>query len=129
MSTAIGGVGQLVTIIRAQLAGKVAPQPKPGQREPGAGKVGSAPARQAERDVGALIELRIRQIGRDDPQRGRKAVRVFLEAVLLSHLGEQMINDPQFYQLLDDTQAAMESEPSCAALIASAIEQLLSDKS
>ncbi|HZV63598.1 MAG TPA: hypothetical protein VFG03_01635 [Telluria sp.] len=118
---AITSVSQLVGVIRSRLAERLSPAP---------GKPRAAPrpaaARYAEQRLAGLIESRIRAIGRDDPQRGRKAFRVFLEAVLLSQLGEQLVNDPRFFQMVDDVQAALEADPSTQALVAGAIEHLLS---
>ncbi len=73
-----------------------------------------------------MIGLRVRQIARDDPQRGRKAFSVFLEAVLLAHFGPHMVTDPQFHRLLDEVQGAMEADPACARLVEDAIGHLLS---
>jgi hypothetical protein len=107
-------------VIRSELTTRTAGvQGKSGARR------GKAGARYADQNLAGLIEVRIKQIARDDPQRGRKAFRVFLEAVLLSHFGERMLADPQFYQLLDDVQRAMQADPDCAAMIDSAIAQLL----
>lgn len=122
MSTPIAGVGQLVAVIRSELSKAAAP---------GAALAGSCRRteaqgkRYAEPNLAGLIEVRIRQIGRDDPQRGRKAFRVFLEAVLLSSFGERMVVDPKFHQIVDDVQRAMETQAECAGLIDEAIKQLL----
>jgi hypothetical protein len=123
MSNSIAGVNQLVSVIRSQLAGRL-PAAPPKVADGGTAR--AAPGRYAEENLAALIDLRVRQIGRDDPQRGRKAFRVFLEAVLLSHLGEQLANDARFYQLLDDVQGALEADPAANAMVASAIAHLLS---
>ena len=98
------------------------------------GKTAGSPGRArsgryADKNLATLIELRISQINPDDPQRGRKAFRVFLEVVLLSQFGEQMVNDPKFHQLVDDVQAAMEADPVSGPMVGSAIAHLLSRKS
>lgn len=90
------------------------------------GKAKPTASRYSEENLSALIEMRIRQIGRDDPQRGRKAFRVFIEAVLLSHFGESLVNDAKFYQIVDDVQNALEADAACAAMVGTAIEHLLS---
>jgi hypothetical protein len=125
----IGSVDQLVAAIQAQLAARTRSTATP------AAAISSAPAkrkthpgRYAQQNLGALIELRIARIERDDPQRGRKAFRVFLEAVLLSHLGEGLVADPRFFQLVDDVQAALEGDAECAAMVTSAIDQLLAPR-
>lgn len=123
MSSSIQAVNQLVTAIRSQLTGRLPPAT-------GKGAALLKPARPsdryAEENLSALIELRIGQIGPDDPQRGRKAFRVFLEAVLLSHFGEQLVNDTKFHQLVDEVQGALERDPSSSAMVGSAIDHLLS---
>lgn len=125
MTSPIGSVAQLVKVIQNQLAARSAPDA--GRK---AAASSGAPARRtaeryAQENLGSLIELRVRQIGRDDPNRGRKAFRVFLEAVLLSHFGEAMVGDPRFFQMVDDVQLAMEADAGCSDLVARAIEQLL----
>jgi hypothetical protein len=134
MTTGITSVSQLVTVIRNQLSAHAPAGKTPaGKTQAGAANK-HAPGKQrgaspyAEENLGPLIELRVRQIGRDDPQRGRKAFRVFLEAVLLSHFGSGMVNDPAFHQMVDDIQLAMEGNVECARLIDSAIAQLLAEK-
>ena len=120
MSISIGSVGELVSVIQAQLAARPAARAKAGGRALRSGR------RDAQEQLTRLIETRIGQIGRDDPQRGRKAFRVFLEAVLLSQLGDGLVNDPRFFQMVDEVQGAMEADPACSLLIGSAIDQLLS---
>jgi hypothetical protein len=119
MSVAIGTINELVSVIRTRLgaAGPTAERRAPARTDGG--------SRYTNRNLAALIDTRVRQIGRDDPQRGRKAFRVFLEAVLLTHLGEELMNDPRFYQLLDDVQQALEADASSATLVKQAVEQLL----
>lgn len=121
--TGIASVGQLVAVIQAQFAART--------RAP----AGRAAPRQARanggRDAGrlqALIELRVRQIGADDPGRGRKAFRVFLESVLLAELGEGLNADPKFHQLVDDVQRTLEADARCAPLVQDAITYLLGGK-
>lgn len=135
MST-IGGVDQLVAAIQAQLAARMRPSAQAANAHPGAvaPKAKQAPGqagrgRYAPQNLAGLIELRINQIDRADPDRGRKAFRVFLEAVLLSHLGEKLVGDPKFFQLVDDVQNALEGDPGCAAMVDSAIKQLLAPHS
>jgi len=120
VSVAIGSVSELVAVIRRQLGATA-----PGDARRARASQGGGARRYTERNLPALIEARVRQIGRDDPQRGRKAFRVFLEAVLLTHLGEELMNDPRFYQLLDDVQRALEDDPSSAGLVKQAVDHLL----
>lgn len=119
MSVSIGAVNELVSVIQGQLAAR-----RPATRKP-AGQAAARGTRYAPGQLTALIEQRVRQIGADDPQRGRKAFRVFLEVVLLSHFGEALVADPKFFQLVDEVQGSLEADAACAELIASAIAHLL----
>jgi hypothetical protein len=122
--TSITKVDQIVAVIRQQLSrveradSRIREQPA-ASRPPGG-------ARAASQDLFALLGQRMRSIDRNDPDRGRKAFRLFLESVLLAELGESLMNDPQFYRLVDDVQRQMESDPRVAASIGEAIGQLLS---
>jgi hypothetical protein len=125
MGTSIGAVNDLVAVIRTQLSAAAA---RPAAAKRAGAKQRAAPGRYAQENLAGLIELRVSQIRKDDPQRGRKAFRVFLEAVLLSHFGEGMVADPKFFQMLDEVQYALEADPACAALIDTAIGHLLSQQ-
>ena len=72
-----------------------------------------------------MLANRILVIAPDDPQRHRKAFRAFLEAVLLAELGESLINDAAFYQMVDDIQQQMESDPQLAKALSDAGAMLL----
>jgi hypothetical protein len=119
MVTSVGGVRDLVGLIRSHLAPRTQRQALV-RRQP-------AQAKAQDDALAGLVETRVRAIRRDDPQRGRKAFRVFLEVVLLSELGEQLLADPRFFQLLDDVQAALETDGQSRALVVQAIGQLLGD--
>lgn len=121
MPSPIGTVSQLVAIIRGELSASAATPVKPRtQLSADKKKTGET------KNLNTLIGQRIKGIDPNDPQRGRKAFRVFLESVLLSHLGENLINDPKFYQMVDDIQHAMESDPAVSIQIESAVAHLLS---
>lgn len=125
MSSSIGSVGELVAVIRSQLAvrpGGAAPEPVRARPVKGS----PAGSRYSDSRLAGLIEVRVRQIDRDEPQRGRKAFRVFLEAVLLAHFGEELVNDPRFFQMVDEVQGALEADAACKAMIDTAIAHLLS---
>lgn len=127
MAIAVQTVRDLVAVIQQQLASRVsAPAPAVGARpQPKA----AARQRYAPERLAPLIAQRVRHIGADDPQRGRKALRVFLEAVLLAEFGERLVNDSRFHQLVDDVQLAMERDPACAAMIGQAMSQLFGTQS
>jgi hypothetical protein len=121
MAASIASVTQLVAVIQTQLARRADAPVRRTAREP-ARRTGS---RYTQEKLGALIEKRVGEIGRDDPQAGAKAFRVFVEAVLLSQLGEALINDPRFYQMVDQVQHLLETDETTRTLAAKATAELL----
>jgi hypothetical protein len=123
-TSSLSSVNDLVAVIRSQLAAS-------GRSAPAAGRPGStrkrgvAAGKYAEENLAGLIETRVRAIGADDPLRGRKAFRIFLEAVLLSHFGEALVNNARFHQIVTDVQDAMEADGHCRVLIDRAVAHLL----
>ena len=118
--TSIDNVAQIVAAIRQQLVART------DNRVRGAAGTRSSTESHAKRpDLFTLVGQRVKAIGRDDPDRGRKAFRIFLESVLIAELDESLINDPQFYRVVDDVQRQMESDPKVAASIEAAISHLL----
>ncbi|HEX5682663.1 MAG TPA: hypothetical protein VFY73_01400 [Ideonella sp.] len=82
-------------------------------------------ARAAEEDLATSIARRVAAIDQADPERRRKAFRVFLESVLLDEWGPQLINDPGFYQLVESVQVQMETDPVLQALMDEAADRLV----
>jgi hypothetical protein len=89
---------------------------------------GAAGAAGAE-TVAALVARRVQALDRADPDRHRKAFRVFLESVLLAEFGEALVNDAGFHRLVDDVQATMQADREIAGQIRGAAERLLGDPS
>jgi hypothetical protein len=73
-------------------------------------------ARQVTRDLATAALQRIRSIAQDDPDRSRKALRVYLETTLLQAFGPQLALDAGFTQLLDAVQDRMAADPQIAAV-------------
>lgn len=125
--SSISSVQQIVAAIRAQMTEKIAP----GQhRVQGAKTLQSVKTKAditalQQQRMGKLLGQRVKALDPDDPQRGKKAFRIFLESVLLAELGETLINDPGFYQMVDDIQKAMEQDTQIAAAIGKAVNLLL----
>lgn len=119
--SSVSSVNDLVAAIRSQLT---APAARAGRRRPASRTDGGA-AKYADPNLGRLIETRVSAISDEDPQRGRKALRVFLEVVLLSHFGDSLVNSAAFHQMVADVQDAMEADPACKVLIGRAIAHLL----
>lgn len=78
----------------------------------------------SKRDIASSLRKRIRSINPDDPDKERKAFRIFIESMLLQELGMQLINDPQFYDLVDKVHEQMEANNEIADLVRIAVAQL-----
>ncbi len=76
-------------------------------------------------DLAVTVAQRIRSLEADDPQRERKAFRIFLETVLLSELGQHLVGDPAFVLMVDHVQGQMESDPDLAQASLEAARLLL----
>lgn len=80
---------------------------------------------QAGEDLATAIARRVAALDKADPDRRRKAFRVFLEAVLLQEWGAQLINDPGFQQVVDSVQGQMEADAPLSRLMNEAGDHLL----
>lgn len=117
--SSIESIQHIVTALRSEMSGRLNTRPaKPTRLARSA-----ATAHQARLED--LIARRVGEIDPHDRQKGRKAFRIFLELTLLDELGEDLINDPAFYRLVDRVQRAMEQEPRIAGAIERAVAQLL----
>lgn len=66
-------------------------------------------------DLASVVAQRIQALAKDDPQRKRKAVRIFLESLLLEHMGPELLRDPSFAALVDTVHGQMEQDREIAA--------------
>ena len=122
MVSSVASIAQLVATIKANLASDMAGAARAKQSH----KENGTSDRQKTTSLAESIRTRIERIDANDPHRGRKAFRVFLESALLVSLGEELINDPQFFQLVDTVQAQMEADIDTSRQIDEAIRHLLS---
>lgn len=123
----IDSVQQIVATIRAAMAVRISPGERRDRaaqmRQANKATIGSV--EQKQQRMGSLISQRVKALDPDDPKRGKKAFRIFLESVLLTELGEALINDPAFYQMVDEVQQAMEQDPQISEAIGKAVALLL----
>lgn len=88
-------------------------------------RAGAPIARDPANDIAALIARRVEAIDPNDPDRHRKAFKVFLQSVLLAEFGADLINDAGFHQLIDDVHADMEADHELAPALRAATTRLL----
>ena len=120
MTSGIDASGRIASIVRAAVAAQLTE--KNATRSGGALPDGS---RKLPSDIGALIARRVGAVAMDDPHRERKVFRAFLEATLLAELGEHLINDPRFRDMVDAVQDQMESDPQISEAVDQAVRVLL----
>jgi hypothetical protein len=113
----------LIARIRAQL-GSVAPLRNLRSRAPGTSPPSDP---QSLRDLTSTVVSRVGSIASDDPHRERKALRIFLEAVLLGELGTELAGDPRFQDMLDHVQDQFDSDPELARAASEAASHLLGE--
>lgn len=90
-----------------------------------AARTAQPPASGVPRDPQRLILQRVQAIAPDDPQRRRKAFRIFLESVLADELGKDLLNDPAYHRIVDDVCRTMEGNRALAPAIDKAGAYLL----
>src|SRR3569832_775692 len=119
----IDPASKLASLIRSQVgamrtrAGSLLPSPPRGSTK--------QPDARGVSDVASLVAHRVKGIDPSDPDRRRKAFRIFLEAVLISELGNNVASDPEFVVMADAVQARMEADPDAAQVAAQAAEIVL----
>ncbi len=76
-------------------------------------------------EMASFVLRRIRFIEPADPDRRRKAFRIFIESVLLFEIGPDLVNDPAFHTIVDEVESRMRSEPTLRRDIDTAADMLL----
>lgn len=123
---------QLAALIRAQFASQVHVQAD--RRAKGSGGEGQrAQVAQPDRAevttknerIQQLVALRVQGLAQDDPNRQRKAFRIFLESVLNQELGRIRIDESRFDRMVDEVLVRMEGDEDLKAAVLEAGALLL----
>jgi len=80
-----------------------------------------------EAQIRQLVALRVRALSPNDPQRQKKAFRLFLESVLMQELGRDRLDNKGFDHMVDAVLQRMESDAGLSAALHEAGELLLSE--
>lgn len=115
--SSINPLDGLAEILRRRIASEAAAK---GRKLGGTKEAGGAA--NAQRPSPEALKQRLAEgiegIALDDPERKKKALRVFVEGVLAWQFGDALLNDPRFAELAGEVQATLEKEPQF-------VEQLL----
>ncbi|QNB08825.1 hypothetical protein G5S34_20075 [Herbaspirillum frisingense] len=122
--TTIDPTVQLAALIRNQIASLKRPATLAGQNRTGA-RARSAKHVGEQQDIASLVARRVAVIDAEDPQRERKAFKIFLESVLIAEFGDGLANDPAFHVMVEEVQRQMESDPELALSMKQASRVLL----
>jgi len=122
---AIGNISKIVEQLRLQMSERTARAGKSfaGQRFSPSSKT-ARPTESTFETLQAKIGERIRAIDLNDSHRKKKANRIFLESVLLFEFGNNLMDDPAFYLLVEDIQNLMESDEATSLQLDCLVEQL-----
>ncbi len=125
----LGSLTRAIATLRKSLdaPGVTSPKPSAGaptqqQRSPQDGGVLTAQSHVSTL-ASRLIVLR-----RDDPQRTRKALRLFIEAVLLDELGGEFILSAEFERLVDRSLSAIEKDEALRDTLLQATQELFPER-
>jgi hypothetical protein len=105
--SSITHIDQILRAIRVEAADKLLPNR--ASIKPKGADQGEATS-MARPDVPTLLAAKVQAIGEDDPDRRRRAFRLFLEGIMASMFSPAAATEPAFGKLLDRTQGAMEDD-------------------
>lgn len=127
--TRIDGASGMATLIRAQALEQARLRQAQNQGQGQGGQARSADRAGQGEAADALLQAhllrRLKGIDAADPDRRRKAFRMFMEATLVRELGAQMPGDPQFPALVDQVLERMDADPELKAASMEAADLLL----
>lgn len=121
----VDSAGRIAEIIRQQIESLKSRRMPPGAKASTPGEAATEVGHAAVLGPEAAAARRIRAIDPADPNRRRRAFRVFLESVLLAELGPSLINEAGFQQLVDQVEQSMAADPELLRAMEAAGAQLL----
>lgn len=116
--TRIDPSANLIARIRAQLA---------SARSSGKRRSSPGVAVASAQDLMSTVANRIAAVSPQDTNRERKALRIFLEAVVLDEFGADLAGDPRLQDMLDHVQAQFDADPELKRAASEAARQLLGE--
>lgn len=113
----LNGIAELIRQrINAETAtkrlGKSSHQAKTGEAERGRQRASVAELR-------GELSCALEAIDPDKPASRQKAIRIFVETVLVWQFGSGILNDPAFSELVGEVQATLDKDPSIARTLSS----------
>lgn len=110
----VGGVSQVMEMLRLQMSENLERLRRAGGVAPGARSLPRIGARPVAPTLRQTLARRLRALDPVDPNYQRKATSLFVESVLVSEFGDGAINDPGFQRVVRDVAATMGAERAVA---------------
>lgn len=120
----LNSADQLAALMRVQIT-SLRQQNNAAQALPRKSAATRANRKGGATDLASIAAERIRGIQPDDPQKNQKAIRIFLESVLLAELGPALSSDPEFARMVDHVQQQLDGVPELALAAQQAADLLL----
>lgn len=122
--TPIDRARQALEIVRSRKDGKSDPaRALPEDRLHAAVTAGATPS-QTTRQV---VQTRIRALPRDDSDRDRKAIRIFVDMTLTAEFGAQVVNSTEYREILDSVVAQIGDDALLSGSFLDALRQFESE--
>lgn len=125
MTSGIESSTRIASMFRAALAAQQ--KGKVGASDPVRKR--SSTAASAPVDLTTLIASRVGIVDPNDPERKAKVFRAFLEATLVAELGDRVLLDPSFGNMVDAVQEQMQADPQIASAVDQTVQLLLAPSS
>jgi hypothetical protein len=120
----LGGVSPIMEVLRRQMAENLEKLRRAGKSAAGARALPRIDSRPVAASLRQTLARRIRSVDARDPQFQEKATALFVESVLTSEFGEELVNDSGFRLMIREVALTMSTEPTIAADLAQLFEEL-----
>jgi hypothetical protein len=111
MEPTIDRLSTVMEVLRRQIAESAQRLDTKGGKAPAPTTSGNAPAKPPLQDVKRRIRERLVTISPQDPDRAKKAQRLFIESVLAWEFGDALLLDNRFSEMLDRVQEGLAALP------------------
>lgn len=121
----LGSLSRTIALLRSQMAPQQAAGTAGLRSGAAARPLSSAAAAAGVPSQLALLPARLSAIPADDPQRARRALKLFVEAVLVDEFGDPLLQDASGAELVERTLNALEGDDALRTTLAAASLELL----
>ena len=110
----LGGISPVMEILRRQMSENLEKLRQGGSVAVGGRPLPRIEGRPVAPTLRQTLARRIRSMDARDPQFQEKATALFVESILTTEFGEDLVNDAGFRQMIRDVALTMRTEPAVA---------------